>query len=780
VNVPLEPVLQLFERYHEALLWVDARTLTIVHGNAAARRLLGYDIEQLKGQLITNIEASVADVLFWDEVRNGYCKPFEAVRGYYRRADETIFLVEKSLTKIETDGVPLLMISFHDAEPGRILEENLAQTSSLLAATLEATADGVLVIDLAGGILKMNRNCAQMWGLTKEVLEAGVDADVLACMERQLVDADAHRARFQAALADGSEAVFEEIRLLDGRCLEVQLTPLHIANQLAGYVLSFRDVTQRKRAELEQKKLEVQLRQQNEALAKANRVKSEFLANMSHEIRTPMHAVINLAQLCLSTALDAQQRDYVEKIYSASKSLLRIIDDILDFSKLEAGKMTLEAIDFPLQQVLDYLRDLMTPVAQQKNLALHWQVNVDAAQHFVGDPLRLGQVLLNLLSNAVKFTERGTVGLQVDARPLNDTTVELKFAVSDTGIGLSPEQCAGLFQSFSQADASTTRKYGGTGLGLAISKQLTELMHGQISVQSALGQGSTFTVTIPLKRAAGKPMDGDRAAQTSVTALPGARLLVVEDNPVNQQIARELLTRGGVTVTIANNGLECLALLEQQSFDAVLMDVQMPVLDGMETATAIRQRLRLNSLPIIAMTANAMCGDRDRCLEAGMNDYLAKPIEPRALWNTLAKWVKPRAEVAAPAHARSSPTQQMPTMRGIDLAVALKHAGDDVAFLRELLREFRATHAEDDKRLREALAAGDVTSAKRLAHTLKSVAATFGAQRLHAVAATMDAHLRDGAIAPCEALLGELTGALEEVRAAIDSDAADFQHSAVA
>jgi signal transduction histidine kinase/CheY-like chemotaxis protein/HPt (histidine-containing phosphotransfer) domain-containing protein len=785
---PPQQIIELFEHYHEGLLWVDVRTLSVVHGNATARKLLGYDINQLRAQLITNIESSIEDVFFWAEVRGGHCAPYTAVRSYYRRADGTIFQVEKSLTKVESLSIPLLMISFHDAAPERKLEENLARSTSLLAAALEATADGVLVTDLSGAICNMNRNFAQMWRLPKPLLEAGVDADIFAFMERQVADPGRYRQALSAALELAGEKLFDEIQLNDGRCLERRVTALHIGHQLSGHVFSFRDVTERKRAELEQKRYELKLRRQNEALEKANRVKSEFLANMSHEIRSPMHAVINLSRLCLDTQLDAQQRDYIEKVYVASQALLQIIDDILDFSKLESGKMKIEAIPFRLAQVCDHLQSLMLPEAQRKGLELKFNLEVDAALQLIGDPLRLGQVLLNLVSNAVKFTERGSIEVRAISKRTTEESVELEFSVRDTGIGLTPQQCSKLFQSFSQADASTTRKYGGTGLGLAISKQLVELMGGSIGVESEPGVGSTFTFTVRLARAKRCTSSGTRNSidtrASGRQSLPGMRVLVVEDNAVNQQIAREMLVRAGAEVAIAGNGLECLEVLERETFDAVLMDVQMPVLDGLEATRAIRDRLKLTTLPIVAMTANAMEGDRQRCITAGMNDYLPKPIEPEVLLATLTKWRAPRQEGSATetkAAEPCSPTASLPsTLPGLNLRLALKNVDDDPVFLCELLQQFACDHAQDVQHIVESLGAGDLERARRIAHTLKGIAGTFCAERLHSAALAMDMHLRNNSDADCAGLLQELTAALNEVIASVAMLSIEGGHAAVA
>jgi two-component system, sensor histidine kinase and response regulator len=765
-----EHTIALFEGYPECMLWIDARTLRVVEGNAAARKALGFARSELQAQSITNIESSIEDVFFWDEVRAGQCTGYQAVRGYYRRADGSVVQVEKSLTKIDSAAIPLLLISFRDGSSERTVEDALARSTSLLAATLEATADGILVTDLDGGIRNMNRHFAAMWRVPEALLESGVDADVLEFMRSQAADS----VSYLDGLAGAQQSVFEEIELKDGRCLERHLTPLHIGQCLSGHVFSFRDITQRKRAEAEQNRLALQLQRQNVELEKASRVKSEFLANMSHEIRTPMNAVINLSRLCLGTPLQPEQRDYVEKVHGAARSLLRIIDDILDFSKLEAGKLTVESIPFRLDQVFENLSNLTATAARDKGLELKFELHVDASRALLGDPLRLGQVLLNLVSNAIKFTEGGEIVVSAHSIGGNDAVADVEFTVRDTGIGMSADQCARIFQSFSQADASTTRRYGGTGLGLTISKQLVGLMGGTIATRSALGEGSTFTFTACFGRAADQASSSAQAMAQSdwliqcAEGIRGALVLVVEDNRLNQQIAREWLTRAGLSVTIANNGLECLELLERTTFDAVLMDLQMPVLDGIEATRAIRGRLNLRGLPIIAMTANALAGDQQRCLDVGMDDYVPKPIDPARLLQALAKWIKPATRGAAPTLVQSrslavADAQWPQSLPGLDLKVALKNVDDDREFLRSLLLDFARDHANDAVEVAQALACGDTESARRIAHTLKGIAATFGASALHGAALALEMKLKAAEGSDYQPLLNAVASALGRV-----------------
>jgi len=367
-----------------------------------------------------------------------------------------------------------------------------------------------------------------------------------------------------------------------------------------------------------------------EEAEKANKSKSEFLANMSHEIRTPMNAIINLSYLALKTSLNDKAREYINKLSASGESLLHIINDILDFSKIEAGKLTIENINFELKDMTSEIIDTFQITANQKKLQLKFKF-IDCTQtHIMGDPLRLRQVITNLLSNALKFTENGEVALIIKQTQINKDTVTYNFKVTDTGIGLSQEQINNLFVSFQQADGSTTRKFGGTGLGLTICKQLIELMHGDIAVHSTPETGSTFefNLTFPVSDSDNAISDHtDNYKDKLLSMSDHKKILLVEDNEVNQLIAVALLEEINIEVTVANNGLEAIELLKQQSFDLILMDLQMPEMDGYEATAHIRKNSAHANIPIIAMTANAMKEDIQRCEDAGMNAHIPKPVD---------------------------------------------------------------------------------------------------------------------------------------------------------
>ncbi|HSD57214.1 MAG TPA: PAS domain S-box protein [Methanotrichaceae archaeon] len=402
-----------------------------------------------------------------------------------------------------------------------------------------------------------------------------------------------------------------------------------------GYVSVSIDLTERK-------KIERDLRLAKELAESAAKAKSDFLANMSHEIRTPMNAVIGLTGLLQRTDLNKEQQDYVETIRSSGNSLLSVINNILDFSKIDSGKVELEAQPFNLRDCVEDSLDLVATEASKKGLNLAYSIDTSAPGTIMGDPVRLRQILINLLSNAVKFTDSGEVMMAVSGRKLEGNDHEVHFAIKDTGIGISKDRMNQLFKPFSQMEPSTTRIYGGTGLGLAISKRLVEMMGGRIWAESEVGNGSTFHFTILVAATAAKPASSMTIALQPQTDLklsqsPALRILLAEDNPVNQKVAMQMLRKIGYEADVAANGLEVLQALERQPYDIILMDVQMPEMDGLEAAKNIRERWH-NGPKIIAITAYALEGDRDRCLNVGMDDYISKPIQMDELQSKLVKW----------------------------------------------------------------------------------------------------------------------------------------------
>jgi two-component system sensor histidine kinase BarA len=510
------------------------------------------------------------------------------------------------------------------------------------------------------------------------------------------------------------------------------------------------------------------LRAQAEA---ANTAKSEFLANMSHEIRTPMNGIIGMTHLALQTTLDARQRSYLENVETAAKGLLGIINDILDFSKIEAGKLHFERIEFPLEDVLHGVTDLAMIKAHKKGLELLSKIDADVPRTLIGDPLRVGQILSNLVDNAIKFTERGVVGIAISRVHQTPDGVELRFAVSDTGVGLDPAQLERLFTAFSQADNSTTRKYGGSGLGLTICKRLVEMMKGQLGVSSAPGDGSTFFFTArfglahPHETGAQEWHSSEPAGQSSradvEAVLRGAHILLVDDNEMNIQFATEVLGRIGTQTDVASNGRQALEKVACFHYDCVLMDCQMPIMDGFEATRLIRADGRFASLPIIAMTANAMAGDRERCASAGMDDHITKPIDIEAMLRTLAHWIRPGAGRRHAAQADDGPSPSQPRIgaANLDIATVMGRLGGDEALFHNMLQWFVNGQARAGADLRTAMEQGDATTAQRLAHTLKGGADSIGATRLCTAAYRLERALQAQADSAAWALLDSV-GAL--------------------
>ncbi|GHV52575.1 hypothetical protein FACS1894216_08960 [Synergistales bacterium] len=456
-----------------------------------------------------------------------------------------------------------------------------------------------------------------------------VDTDLISDhWQRRVFDYRGKLAREQVAYLIGISALMVVILILLGGML---LRHRQIGRELKDMV--------RKRT----RELEVQ----TAAAQEASRAKSDFLANMSHEIRTPMNAILGLTHLTLQTKLSERQSLYINRAEFAAKNLLRIINDILDFSKIEAGKLEMEETDFYLSELASSTMDMLAAGARQKGLKLSLDLPEDTPDHLVGDSVRLGQILNNLLGNAVKFTARGEVLVSIRTAEHTAGSVMLRFTVKDSGIGMTREQMSRLFTAFTQADASTTRKYGGTGLGLAISKLLAEMMGGEIWCESEPGQGSTFGFTARFKLGDHSSRSGTAGAAPLseadlVKTIKGAAILLAEDNEINQLVASEILEGVGFKVTVANNGLEVLEIIQKDEFDLVFMDIQMPEMDGLTATREIRKIDRLKQVPIIAMTANAMSGDREESLAAGMNDHVSKPIDIESCFQTMLKWIPPK------------------------------------------------------------------------------------------------------------------------------------------
>ncbi len=513
-------------------------------------------------------------------------------------------------------------------------------------------------------------------------------------------------------------------------------------DQVNNFVGIQLDITQRKLIEDELRKSNEMLesrvleRTHELQLAKkdaeaASEAKSSFLANMSHEIRTPLNSIIGMTHLVLRGQLAQKEREYITNIHHVSQHLLNVINDILDFSKIEAGKMTLESIDFRMQVVLDHIERQVSDALMQKNLKLTCEVDPDLEGVLRGDPLRLGQVLLNYISNAIKFTERGEIVVLARLIKADEKGLLVRFSVKDTGIGISPAQIKQLFQVFHQADASTTRKFGGTGLGLAICKKIAEMMGGTLGVESQPGQGSEFWFELYLIRGEGEGAYPDNLQEAEHYNLKGKRILLVEDNLFNQKVGMELLDIVGADVIIANNGREATRIIESESFDCVLMDVQMPVMDGFEATRIMRGNPALATLPIIAMTANVGVEDQQRCLQAGMTDFIAKPIQPKVMYATIAKQLGIiRIAMAENAVSASALPKDVSGLSAIDLSVLEDTWGNNRLKVIQYAKIFAETLEENLGQIDLAMASNDIPRMTLLAHSCKSAARTVGAREM--------------------------------------------------
>ncbi len=740
----------------DGILIADVESRQFIFGNQAMCWMLGVSADELLTMNLESIHpAAVLPELSrkFSEVACGECFVVQDVS--LLRKNGNLIQVDISGSAAVINGRLCNVEVFHDITERKQSEERLSQ----FKYTLDQTLDSVFMFREGDfRFIYVNNGALEQVGYTEaELLEMtpfDIEPEFMLEHFRQMVQ----------PLIDGTQPSlnFQTVhRHKDGHdiLVEIFLQFVRKGTERGRFIAIVRDVTERKLVE------KALLEAKTEA-ERANQAKSEFLANMSHEIRTPLSAILGLSQLALGTELTLKQKDYLQKIYSSSKSLMSILNDILDYSKVEAGQMELETNVFQLESVLQTCSNLFIEAAIGKGLRLGYESASDVPPNLVGDSLRLGQILQNLLSNAIKFTKRGEIRLKVelaemlsaDAPP---TDVLLRFTMSDTGIGLTLEQIRRLFTAFGQVDTSITRKYGGTGLGLSISKRLVEMMGGNITVSSQSGQSSVFSFTARFGVAVSSP---DRSIEPAINTqrLQGVRILLVEDNVINQQVVQEFLQQAGAEVSLADNGRIALAQVQRGDFDMVLMDLQMPGMDGFEATQRIRSLPGKQHLPIIAMTAAAMLKDRQACEAAGMNDFVSKPFDPPRLIDTLSQWVKPNlyrnaSPAVQPLQSAGQGNEFLDKLPDFDLSGALARFGGNKDFLGKMLRQFGDEFAHAQSRLDSLMSAGRQADAAHFLHQLKGVAGNVGAQALYEAAHTLELELQ----------AGQMPATLPEFRAAL-------------
>ena len=889
----------LLENVPDALFVLNTEW-KITFANTWAEEIFGYsredlDLRSLADLLIQPTQAmpKIQEITLLPPDGQG-----RSVECFARHQSGNVLPVEISAVRSQTSQGTMIMVSVREISARKQAEQTMRKLSHAVRFSSAMT----IIADRNGCIEYVNRKFTEVTGFAEE--------DVCGQQMVQFYQTDSTNNAYEElweTVTVGQEWQGElQARRKNNQDYWARMLVAPVLEDngdLSSVVVMQEDITV-------QKQYEQSLHEAMEAAKAANAAKSEFLANMSHEIRTPLNAVIGLAQLCIQTRLNPQQRDYLDKIASSAQSLLGIINDILDFSKIEANKLELEETNFSLDSVFKNVSTMLSIRALEKNIELLFDVPPSLPEQLVGDPLRLGQILTNLTNNAVKFTERGEVVIAVEELERATDIIRLRFTVRDTGIGIPAEQLSQLFRSFTQVDSSTTRKYGGTGLGLAICKRLVEMMGGEIRVQSTVHQGTSFSFELSLRMASSRPvsrqmiancrnlralivddnrtscqileqqlqalelqtesvhsgeealrrvgrgafdlvlidwrlgggMDGIRTAkligseleleklpklllvtaygrddlwpraqqagvggmlikpiqklalhtalnnllqpnadsdgtdpfqsnkmaEPDLSKIRGSRILLVEDNELNQQLATELLRQRNFAVDVAPNGQEALNVLRRQSYDLVLMDVQMPVMDGYEATRFLRRLPQFKELPIIAMTANALHTDREQALEVGMNDHIPKPIELQLLLSKLLQWIPPKKNetTVSTNQPLESPPKELPAnVPGLAIATALNRLNQNTSLYLRLLDVFQRNQSNTAEKMQELLAEENLVEAARLAHTLKGIAGSLGAKGLETASRTAEAQLREGNVVPdsMAALEKELKQVLQAV-----------------
>ncbi|WP_340817657.1 PAS domain S-box protein [Methanolobus sp. WCC4] len=737
--------------------------------NPEWEKVLGYSIDELEGSSFLDfVHPDDLEATIEATYKLAAKKKITNFENRYRSKDGSYHWLEwHSVPKGE-----LIYAVARDFTERKLVEEKLEKEKSLLKGIFDSIPEMIFFKDLTGAYMGGNQEFARFVGKEIEEIIGTTAYDYFPweyadefvtiaeeIMEKGVIRHDETWLDYQ----DGSRRLLYFIR-----------APLrNYAGDIVGLVGVGRDITENWRAEKRLKEYADEMKLKNIELDKAlikaeeaTRAKSEFLANMSHEIRTPMNGVIGMTNLLLTTWLSEEQKQYADTIKKSGESLLGLINDILDISKIEAGKLDMEELDIDLNDILEELESLLSVKARDKGLKLTCEMERDVPAYIKTDPFRLKQILLNLGSNAIKFTDKGEVAIHVTLLSKTDSNASLRFSVRDTGIGIPDDKIDMLFNKFTQADASTTRNYGGTGLGLAISRQLVNMMGGEIGVESQEGKGSEFWFTISVERhSANKDSSLTEQKIYDITDQQGSkkyntdlRVLVVEDNIVNQNVAQSILKKLGISAEIANNGVEALKALEERAYDLVLMDVQMPEMDGFEATRHIRDQQSAvldHHVPIIAMTAHAMKGDRELCYEAGMDDYISKPIEFQPLIKMLNKW----STVIEEAHIDNVPSEDIkdqPEIPIFDSQSFMERMMDDMDIARKVIDIFLESTPKLIDDLKNATDKGDISSVNSYAHSLKSSCANLSGMVLSNLAGDIEAESMSRDIETVEGILSDI------------------------
>jgi PAS domain S-box-containing protein len=635
------------------------------------------------------------------------------------------------------------------------LEQRVAERTSYLNALVETSPLGIVTTDRAGRVRMCNSAFEELFQYSRdEIIGAelnGLIAPPQLIREvmdytRRIVSGESIRATTQRRRKNGT--------LLD---IEMYGVALLVSGEMVGELVLYHDISERKQAEQA-------LREAKEMAESADRAKGNFLANMSHEIRTPMNGIIGMTQLALEADISNEVREYLDVVRSSADSLLTLLNDILDFSKIEAGKLEFESSPFALRETLEQTIKTFTPLARHKGLQLAWQVAPEVPEWLLGDSGRLRQVLVNLIGNAIKFTERGEVAVSAKVAQSGPDWTELHFTVRDTGIGIPRDKQALVFAAFTQADPSTTRKYGGTGLGLTIVQRLVTMMGGTINLESEPGKGSAFYFTVQL-RLPGKEFTPPRLAKRVSANEPNGpaerRILLAEDNAASRQLATRLLEKRGCNVVTARNGRDFLAILEREQVDLILLDVQMPDIDGREAIRMIRQKEKSSGqrIPIIAVTAHAMKGDREICIAAGADGYISKPLQPEELFGAMEQCLAGRNGVAG----------SLPVVNPLE---ALERCQGDHKLFAEIIELFDQSSQSLLREIELYVERGDVAGLQRAAHALKGSVGVFGKGPAYHAVETLEAEARKENLAAVRVLFAPLRLAVQTLKDAL----APFRH----